>query len=145
MYVEDQWEVPRSQIELVRELGQGSFGMVWEGVARDIVANYPAMPCAVKTVNETATDRERIEFLNEASVMKWVSAAVSRGWLLFLYDSMYTVVKARLEIKVVDFNKIRDREWPNRFVPRKYNNLNWMLVGYTTNESSININLWFKN
>lgn len=70
VYVEDQWEVPRSQIELVRELGQGSFGMVWEGVARDVVPNQPLQPCAVKTVNETATDRERIEFLNEASVMK---------------------------------------------------------------------------
>lgn len=62
--------MPRSQIELVRELGQGSFGMVWEGVARDIVPNHPIMPCAVKTVNENASDRERIEFLNEASVMK---------------------------------------------------------------------------
>jgi insulin receptor len=70
VYVEDQWEVPRSQIELVRELGQGSFGMVWEGIARDIVPGHPVMPCAVKTVNESAHERERIEFLNEASVMK---------------------------------------------------------------------------
>lgn len=90
VYVEDQWEVPRSQIELVRELGQGSFGMVWEGVARDIVASFPAMPCAVKTVNETATDRERIEFLNEASVMKWVcpsslSSGNKCGFCLFFW------------------------------------------------------------
>lgn len=28
------------------------------------------MPCAIKTVNENATDRERINFLKEAGVMK---------------------------------------------------------------------------
>lgn len=66
----DAWEVPRSQIELLRELGQGSFGMVYEGVAHDVVPDEPHKPCAIKTVNENATQRERMEFLNEASVMK---------------------------------------------------------------------------
>lgn len=28
VYVPDEWEVPRANIQLVRELGQGSFGMV---------------------------------------------------------------------------------------------------------------------
>lgn len=69
-YVPDDWEVPRKKIELLRELGQGSFGMVYEGVAHDVVKGIQQMRCAIKTVNEHATDRERIEFLNEASVMK---------------------------------------------------------------------------
>lgn len=69
-YVPDEWEVPRKKIQLLRELGNGSFGMVYEGVAKDVVKGKPEVRCAVKTVNETATDRERIEFLNEASVMK---------------------------------------------------------------------------
>ncbi|KAF7989857.1 hypothetical protein HCN44_008531 [Aphidius gifuensis] len=69
LYVPDEWEMPRNKIELVRELGNGSFGMVWEGLAKDI-DSLPDMKCAVKTVNETATDQERIDFLNEASVMK---------------------------------------------------------------------------
>ncbi|XP_044740793.1 insulin-like receptor isoform X2 [Chrysoperla carnea] len=69
-YVPDDWEVPRKKIELLRELGQGSFGMVYEGVAHDVVKGVSQMRCAIKTVNEHATDRERIEFLNEASVMK---------------------------------------------------------------------------
>lgn len=30
VYVPDEWEVPRANIELIRELGQGSFGMVSE-------------------------------------------------------------------------------------------------------------------
>ncbi|XP_014295647.1 insulin-like receptor [Microplitis demolitor] len=69
-YVPDEWEVPRKKIRLSRELGNGSFGMVYEGVAKDISKLKPEIRCAVKTVNENATDRERIEFLNEASVMK---------------------------------------------------------------------------
>ncbi|XP_048513218.1 insulin-like receptor [Athalia rosae] len=70
VYVPDEWEVPRKKIELLRELGNGSFGMVYEGMARDVLKGKPEVKCAVKTVNENATDRERIEFLNEASVMK---------------------------------------------------------------------------
>ncbi|KAL4719210.1 hypothetical protein ACJJTC_019400, partial [Scirpophaga incertulas] len=70
VYVPDEWEVPRANIVLVRELGQGSFGMVYEGIAKNIEKGKPETRCAVKTVNEHATDRERIEFLNEASVMK---------------------------------------------------------------------------
>lgn len=69
VYVPDEWEVPRRNIEMHKELGQGSFGMVYEGVARDI-AGQSQVKCAIKTVNEHATNRERIEFLNEASVMK---------------------------------------------------------------------------
>ncbi|XP_061385952.1 insulin-like receptor isoform X3 [Danaus plexippus] len=70
VYVPDEWEVPRGNIEFVRELGQGSFGMVYEGIVKNIEKGKPETRCAVKTVNEHATDRERIEFLNEASVMK---------------------------------------------------------------------------
>lgn len=68
-YVPDDWEVPRDKIKLLNELGQGSFGMVYEGIAKDIKGKSQ-IRCAVKTVNEHATNRERIEFLNEASVMK---------------------------------------------------------------------------
>ncbi|KAF7271558.1 hypothetical protein GWI33_015587 [Rhynchophorus ferrugineus] len=69
VYIPDEWEVPRKKIELLKELGQGSFGMVWEGIAYDI-RGQPSVKCAVKTVNEHATNRERADFLNEASVMK---------------------------------------------------------------------------
>jgi len=70
VYEPDEWEVPRKKVELLRELGQGSFGMVYEGIVHDVVEGHPEMRCAIKTVNEHATDRERSEFLNEASVMK---------------------------------------------------------------------------
>ncbi|KAG8449906.1 hypothetical protein GDO86_016543 [Hymenochirus boettgeri] len=70
MYVPDEWEFPRENITIVKELGQGSFGMVYEGIAKEIVKDEPVTRVALKTVNELATTRERIEFLNEASVMK---------------------------------------------------------------------------
>jgi hypothetical protein len=70
VYVQDHWEVSREKIEITRELGQGSFGMVYEGVARDIVPDEAEVKVAIKTVNEKASLRDRIEFLNEASVMK---------------------------------------------------------------------------
>ncbi|NXX47195.1 INSR protein, partial [Tricholaema leucomelas] len=73
VYVPDEWEVPRDKITLLRELGQGSFGMVYEGIAKDIVKGELETRVAVKTVNESASLRERIEFLNEASVMKGFS------------------------------------------------------------------------
>ncbi|XP_055031815.2 insulin-like growth factor 1b receptor isoform X1 [Misgurnus anguillicaudatus] len=70
MYVPDEWEVEREKITLCRELGQGSFGMVYEGIAKGVVKDEPETKVAIKTVNESASMHERIEFLNEASVMK---------------------------------------------------------------------------
>lgn len=70
VYEEDEWEVPRDKISILRELGQGTFGMVYEGIAKDIVKGEGETHVAVKTVNESANLRQRIEFLNEASVMK---------------------------------------------------------------------------
>lgn len=70
VYVPDEWEVPRGQISIIRELGQGSFGMVYEGLAQGLEAGGASTPVALKTVNELASPRERIEFLKEASVMK---------------------------------------------------------------------------
>lgn len=70
VYEEDEWEVPREKISILRELGQGTFGMVYEGIAKDVVKGEGETHVAVKTVNESANLRQRIEFLNEASVMK---------------------------------------------------------------------------
>ncbi|MED6231465.1 Insulin-like growth factor 1 receptor [Ataeniobius toweri] len=70
MYTPDEWEVGREKITMHKELGQGSFGMVYEGTAKGVIKDEPETRVAIKTVNESASMRERIEFLNEASVMK---------------------------------------------------------------------------
>lgn len=69
-YTPDEWEVPRDKIIQLNELGQGSFGMVYEGIVNNLDKDQDRMRCAIKTVNENATDRERINFLQEAAVMK---------------------------------------------------------------------------
>lgn len=61
------WEVPRDKVRLGRELGEGSFGKVYEGIYNK---DKEGLKCAVKTVNEHASSRERIDFLKEADVMK---------------------------------------------------------------------------
>ena len=70
VYTPDEWEVAREKITMHKELGQGSFGMVYEGIAKGVIKDEPDTRVAIKTVNESASMRERIEFLNEASVMK---------------------------------------------------------------------------
>ncbi|KAL1454903.1 hypothetical protein WDU94_009033 [Cyamophila willieti] len=69
-YVADEWEVEREDVELKRVLGKGTFGIVHEGLIKS-----KNMRCAVKTIMDTANDRDRLEFLNEASTMKTFSSA----------------------------------------------------------------------
>lgn len=38
----------RDKVSLIRELGQGSFGMVWEGKARDLIEKGKEILVAVK-------------------------------------------------------------------------------------------------
>lgn len=69
-YKIDEWEIPREKVIQLQELGQGSFGMVYEGIIKDLNKVGEELRCAIKTVNESATDKERVSFLTEASVMK---------------------------------------------------------------------------
>ncbi|EFX64263.1 hypothetical protein DAPPUDRAFT_15977, partial [Daphnia pulex] len=69
--------VARDNVVILRKLGQGSFGMVYEGllyVTQFIYFNQPEVKCAIKTVNEKAIVKEQMEFLTEASVMKEFNA-----------------------------------------------------------------------
>lgn len=63
-YIRDSWEVSRENIELLEELGLGNFGMVYRGILGG------STQVAVKTIAENSGEREKNEFLNEASVMK---------------------------------------------------------------------------
>nr|CAH7763768.1 unnamed protein product [Callosobruchus chinensis] len=68
VYVEDEWEIDRNDIDIQSDLGHGAFGKVYYGRIKS-----KNMPCAIKTVNEGITLHECMEFLNEASVMKTFS------------------------------------------------------------------------
>ena len=70
LYVEDEWEMDRQNVEIIKELGQGSFGLVYSGLIKS-----QNVACAIKTVNDTSNLLDRMEFLNEASVMKTFNEA----------------------------------------------------------------------
>ncbi|KAG5878068.1 hypothetical protein JTB14_031503 [Gonioctena quinquepunctata] len=65
VYVEDEWEIERNDIEILDNLGQGTFGTVFCGLIKS-----RNIKCAMKTINKTLSLYERMEFLNEASAMK---------------------------------------------------------------------------
>jgi len=48
VYVPDEWEVPREKIKILREIGAGTFGMVYEGTAENLIENQPLIRIAVK-------------------------------------------------------------------------------------------------
>ena len=50
VYIPDEWEVPRDKVELLKELGQGSFGMVYEGRAYGLVDGHPEYKVAIKVL-----------------------------------------------------------------------------------------------
>ncbi|CAF1245233.1 unnamed protein product [Rotaria sordida] len=58
----DKWEISRRDIKLIRRLGHGQFGDVWEGVWSDNVS------VAVKTLKPGSMNPT--DFLTEASIMK---------------------------------------------------------------------------
>ncbi|XP_018329960.1 insulin-like peptide receptor isoform X2 [Agrilus planipennis] len=70
VYVEDEWEIDREDVEILNPLGKGTFGMVYNGRIKS-----KNLDCAIKTVNESAKMHDRMEFLNEAAVMKAFSDA----------------------------------------------------------------------
>ncbi|XP_052240273.1 insulin-like peptide receptor isoform X2 [Dreissena polymorpha] len=69
VYKPDEWEVDRDKVKLLKELGAGSFGMVYEGMYR-IEDDREEVRVAVKTTNANSTDHDRYNFLQEASIMK---------------------------------------------------------------------------
>ncbi|XP_051952245.1 tyrosine-protein kinase SRK2 [Xyrauchen texanus] len=58
----DQWEIPRTSVKLLRKLGAGQFGEVFEGIWNDTTA------VAVKTLKPGTMDAK--DFLQEAQIMK---------------------------------------------------------------------------
>ncbi|KAG9510491.1 Tyrosine-protein kinase Src42A, partial [Fragariocoptes setiger] len=56
------WEIPRDALSLIKKLGSGQFGQVWEGRWNGTI------PVAIKTLKENSMDPK--DFLAEAQIMK---------------------------------------------------------------------------
>ncbi|UYV83006.1 Src42A [Cordylochernes scorpioides] len=64
-HLKDKWEIDRNSLVLIRKLGQGYYGEVWEGIWNN------RKRVAVKTFNKETTNKA--SFLAEASIMKQLS------------------------------------------------------------------------
>ncbi|XP_050431861.1 insulin-like peptide receptor [Adelges cooleyi] len=84
IYVEDEWELVRENVQIVKVLGRGTFGTVHEGIL--LPQNEP---CAVKSVSKTNFLKYHAEFLNEASIMKKFSEAYHIVKLLGVVTKSY--------------------------------------------------------
>uniref|UniRef100_A0A6V7MAY0 receptor protein-tyrosine kinase n=1 Tax=Bracon brevicornis TaxID=1563983 RepID=A0A6V7MAY0_9HYME len=67
-YVKDSWEVPRENVMIIRQFGEGNFGTVFWGILNG------EKPVAIKTPPRGSSEEGKNEFLNEASVMKKFSS-----------------------------------------------------------------------
>ncbi|KAG6439215.1 hypothetical protein O3G_MSEX000585, partial [Manduca sexta] len=62
-------QVSRESLRLVKALGQGAFGEVYQGLYRHRSADAAEMPVAVKTLPELSTGQAEADFLMEAAIM----------------------------------------------------------------------------
>ncbi|KAL3284751.1 hypothetical protein HHI36_018894 [Cryptolaemus montrouzieri] len=68
-------DIPREQLRLVKALGQGAFGEVYQGFYRQRPCDTVEMPVAVKTLPEMSTSTAEMDFLMEALIMSKFSHA----------------------------------------------------------------------
>uniref|UniRef100_T1H974 Tyrosine-protein kinase receptor n=1 Tax=Rhodnius prolixus TaxID=13249 RepID=T1H974_RHOPR len=62
-------EIPREHLQLVKALGQGAFGEVYQGFFKNRAGDAVEMPVAVKTLPELSTSQAETDFLMEALIM----------------------------------------------------------------------------
>ncbi|KAM3871246.1 tyrosine-protein kinase receptor [Diretmus argenteus] len=62
-------EVPRKNITLLRALGHGAFGEVYEGRVLGMSGDNSAMQVAIKTLPEICSEQDEMDFLMEALIM----------------------------------------------------------------------------
>ncbi|XP_024082782.1 leukocyte tyrosine kinase receptor isoform X3 [Cimex lectularius] len=62
-------EIPREHLRLVKALGQGAFGEVYQGFFKNRAGDAVEMPVAVKTLPELSSSQAETDFLMEALIM----------------------------------------------------------------------------
>ncbi|XP_060520697.1 tyrosine-protein kinase receptor [Cylas formicarius] len=67
--LKDLKDIPREQLRLLKALGQGAFGEVYQGFYRQRPCDTVEMPVAVKTLPEMSTSQAEMDFLMEALIM----------------------------------------------------------------------------
>uniref|UniRef100_A0A8D2LXD2 Tyrosine-protein kinase receptor n=2 Tax=Varanus komodoensis TaxID=61221 RepID=A0A8D2LXD2_VARKO len=67
--ISDLKEVPRKNIALIRGLGHGAFGEVYEGQVVGIPSDPSPLQVAVKTLPEVCSEQDELDFLMEALII----------------------------------------------------------------------------
>ncbi|XP_046399789.1 ALK tyrosine kinase receptor-like isoform X2 [Ischnura elegans] len=67
--IQDLKDIPRDNLRLVKALGQGAFGEVYQGLFRNRAGDAVEMPVAVKTLPERSSGQAEMDFLMEALIM----------------------------------------------------------------------------
>ncbi|XP_043837953.1 ALK tyrosine kinase receptor [Dromiciops gliroides] len=67
--ISDLKEVPRKNISLIRGLGHGAFGEVYEGQVSGIPSDPSPLQVAVKTLPEVCSEQDELDFLMEALII----------------------------------------------------------------------------
>ncbi|XP_028165021.1 ephrin type-A receptor 2-like isoform X4 [Ostrinia furnacalis] len=68
---DQKWEFPRNKLRLQTLLGQGNFGQVWKAEADDLSGHDGLTRLvAVKSIKETASQKEKQELLHEIYIMQ---------------------------------------------------------------------------
>uniref|UniRef100_T1JGN5 MAM domain-containing protein n=1 Tax=Strigamia maritima TaxID=126957 RepID=T1JGN5_STRMM len=68
--IQDLKEVSRESLTLVKALGQGAFGEVYQGCLHNLPGETRDLPVAVKTLPELSSSQAEMDFLMEALIMR---------------------------------------------------------------------------
>ncbi|CAO2591284.1 Tyrosine-protein kinase Blk [Lemmus lemmus] len=97
-WAQDEWEIPRQSLKLVRKLGSGQFGEVWMGYYKNNVK------VAIKTLKEGTMSPEA--FLGEANVMKSLQhERLVRLYAVVTREPIYIVTEYMARGCLLDFLK----------------------------------------
>ncbi|KAK1343027.1 hypothetical protein QTO34_015797 [Cnephaeus nilssonii] len=97
-WAQDEWEIPRQSLKLVRKLGSGQFGEVWMGYYRNNVK------VAIKTLKEGTMSPEA--FLGEANLMKTLQhERLVRLYAVVTKEPIYIVTEYMARGCLLDFLK----------------------------------------
>ncbi|KRZ21899.1 Insulin receptor [Trichinella pseudospiralis] len=106
VYEPDEWELSRQDVQLLNELGRGSFGTVYAGRGRDVLSSCGVRfgDCAIKTVSQNGSVYDRWHFLVEASVMKKFNTA----FVVKLYGVVSEGQPALVVMELMSNGNLRD-------------------------------------
>ncbi|XP_021117022.1 tyrosine-protein kinase Blk isoform X3 [Heterocephalus glaber] len=100
-WAQDEWEIPRQSLKLVRKLGSGQFGEVWMGYYKNNVK------VAIKTLKEGAMSPEA--FLGEANLMKTLQhERLVRLYAVVTKEPIYIVTEYMARGCLLDFLKTEE-------------------------------------